>query len=393
MNEETKQKVQQVLDRAIENKELAGASILVRKDGEEVFYLERGVADVEKKTPLRRDHIFRLYSMSKPITGAAAMKLFEDGLIDLAEPVSTYIPAFQNLQVEENGQLVPAKRDLMVKDLLDMTSGLLYNEDSCLAGKHSIKVFDELDERLFTDHPMTTMEFASKMAEGPLAFQPGSKWQYGTSADILGAVIEAASGMRFGEYLKKNFFEPLGMNDTGFYVPEEKRDRLVCTSRIDESGKLVPYVQNHLGIINAMDREPAFESGGAGLVSTIDDYARFAQMLLNGGELDGKRILKAETIRFMTAGSLTPDLQKWFEVNFSNMLGFSYGNLYRVMKNTGRSVSLNHEGEYGWDGWLGCYFANDPAANMTILVMMQRTDAGMTPVVRKMRNVIMSERT
>ncbi len=391
IQESTKQKIHKVMEHAIARKEMAGGILLIRQHGEEIWYTEKGVSDVETREPIRRDHIFRLYSMSKPITGAAAMKLFEDGLIDLAEPVSTYLPAYRNMTAEENGKIVPVRRELTIKDLLDMTSGLLYNEDTCEAGRHAIRVFDELDERLFTEHPMTTLEFAAKMAEGPLAFQPGAKWQYGTSADILGAVVEAASGMRFGEYLRQHFFEPLGMKDTGFYVPEEKRDRLMKVCQPGADGELIPYYGNHLGIIHTMDREPAFESGGAGLVSTIDDYARFAQMLLNGGALDGKRILKEETVRFMTAGSLNLVQEMCFENNFGNMLGYTYGNMYRVMKYPGRSVTLNHVGEYGWDGWLGCYFANDPESDLTILFMMQRTDCGMMPVVRKIRNVLMSE--
>lgn len=139
-----------------------------------------------------------------------------------------------------------------------------------------------------------------------------------------------------------------------------------------------------------MDRQPAFESGGAGLVSTIDDYARFAQMLLNEGELDGRRILQPATVRFMTAGQLTQVQREAFGRNFANMPGFSYGNLMRVMVDPGQSATLNHVGEYGWDGWLGCYFANDPAAGMTMLFMMQKTDAGLTSVVRRMRNLMIS---
>lgn len=388
MREEIKQKLQKAMDRAVAEKEMTGVTLLVRKKGEEECFLESGFSDVKQENPIRRDNIFRLYSMSKPITGAAVMKLLEDGLIDLGESVSKYIPAFKETKVEENGQVVPAYRELTIKDLLDMTSGLLYNEDTCLAGRHSVKVFDELDERLFTDHPMTTMEFAEKMAAGPLAFQPGSHWRYGTSADVLGAVIEAASGMRFGEYLEKKFFEPLGMKDTGFYVPEEKRDRLVQAGQIAENGEMIPFYGNHLGIINAMDRQPAFESGGAGLVSTADDYARFAQMLLNCGELDGKRILQEETVRFMTSGSLSQNQRADLEKDFYNLRGFSYGNMYRVMKEPGRSVFMGHTGEYGWDGWLGCFFENDPEADMTILMMMQRTDAGLTPLAKKVRNII-----
>ena len=292
--------------------------------------------------------------------------------------------------LEENGRLVPAEREVTVKDLLGMTSGLVYNGNPGPAGEYATEVFNQVDERLLTAQAMTTVEIAEALGRGPLKFHPGTSWLYGTSADVLGAVIEAASGMTFGAFLEKNLFGPLGMKDTGFFVPEEKKGRLAAAYRLDENGELVRYEENHLGIINAMDRQPSFESGGAGLVSTIDDYARFAQMLLNEGELDGRRILQPATVRFMTAGQLDQVQRAAFVHNFSNMPGFSYGNLMRVMKDPGQSVTLNHVGEYGWDGWLGCYFANDPAAGMTMLFMMQKTDSGLTSVVRRMRNLFIS---
>ncbi len=391
MRDETKRKLQGIMDKAVKEKELAGGCLLVRQHGEECCYLEAGMADIEAGKPIARDQIYRLYSMSKPVTGAAAMKLFEDGGLDLGQPVSDYLPSFQDPFVEQDGRLVKADRQVQVQDLLNMTSGLVYNGDAGLAGRHADAVFSELEERLLTDHPMTTKELAVRLGQGPLLFQPGSSWKYGSSADVLGAVIEAAAGMSFGEYLKKSFFEPLGMKDTGFFVPEEKRERLVTVYRADEKNGLVPYREDHLGIFNAMDHKPAFESGGAGLVSTADDYARFAQMLLNGGELDGVRILKPRTVRYMTQGALNETQKEAFVKNFPNMPGFDYGNLVRVMKDTGRSCTLNNAGEYGWDGWLGCYFANDPEADMTILFMMQKTDSGLTPLARRLRNVIMSE--
>lgn len=391
MKAEIREKMQEMLNTAVANKELAGGSLLIRQDGEEICYLESGMADREQGKAIRRDQIYRLYSMSKPVTGAAAMVLFEQGKLDLAEPVSAYLPAFRGQQVEENGNLVPAEREVTVKDLLGMTSGLLYNGNPGLAGEYVTQVFRRVDEKLLTDQAMTTAEIAEALGRGPLKFQPGSSWLYGTSADVLGAVIEAVSGMTFGAFLEKNIFSPLGMKDTGFYVPEEKRERLAAAYRMDDNGELVRYEENHLGIINAMDRQPAFESGGAGLVSTIDDYARFAQMLLNEGELDGRRILRPATVRFMTAGQLNQAQQLAFVRNFSNMPGFSYGNLMRVMKDPGQSATLNHVGEYGWDGWLGCYFANDPAARMTMLFMMQKTDSGLTSVIRRMRNFFISE--
>lgn len=390
MKAEIKEKMQEMLDAAVANKELAGGSMLIRQGGEEICYLESGMADKEKGEAIRRDHIYRLYSMSKPVTGAAAMILFEQGKLDLAESVSSYLPAFSGQMVEENGRLVPAEREVTVKDLLGMTSGLVYNGNPGPAGEYATEVFNQVDERLLTAQAMTTVEIAEALGRGPLKFHPGTSWLYGTSADVLGAVIEAASGMTFGAFLEKNLFGPLGMKDTGFFVPEEKKVRLAAAYRLDENGELVRYEENHLGIINAMDRQPAFESGGAGLVSTIDDYARFAQMLLNEGELDGRRILQPATVRFMTAGQLDQVQRAAFVRNFSNMPGFSYGNLMRVMKDPGQSVTLNHVGEYGWDGWLGCYFANDPAAGMTMLFMMQKTDSGLTSVVRRMRNLFIS---
>ncbi|HJA93191.1 MAG TPA: beta-lactamase family protein [Candidatus Eisenbergiella merdipullorum] len=391
MQKETKDKLRKMLEKAVADRELAGGCLLVRQHDEECCYLEAGMADVEVGKPIQRDQIYRLYSMSKPITGAAAMKLFEDGALDLGQSVSAYLPSFQDQLVEQDGRLVKADRQVQVRDLLNMSSGLVYNGETGFSGRHADMVFRELMERLFTDHPMTTKEFAVRMGEGPLLFQPGSSWKYGSGADVLGAVIEAAAGMPLGEYLEKNFFLPLGMEDTGFFVPEKKKDRLVTAYQADGKGALAPYRENHLGIINAMDRKPAFESGGAGLVSTIDDFARFAQMLLNGGELDGVRVLKPQTVRFMTSGALNGTQKEAFERNFPTMPGYDYGNLVRVMKEPGRSCTLNNAGEYGWDGWLGCYFANDPAADMTILFMMQMTDSGLTPLVRRLRNVIMSE--
>ena len=390
MKAELMNRMQEILEEAVAAKELAGGSLLVRQHGEELCYLQAGMADREKGEAVRRDHIYRLYSMSKPVTAAAAMVLFERGQLDLAEPVSRYLPEFSGQLVEENGRLVPAVREVTVKDLLGMTSGLMYNGNPGLTGAYVTELFRQVDERLLTDQAMTTAEIAGALGKGPLAFQPGSSWLYGTSADVLGSVVEAAAGMTFGEFLKKNIFEPLEMKDTGFFVPEEKRDRLAAAYHLNAAGELERCTQNHLGIINAMDRQPAFESGGAGLVSTIDDYARFAQMLLNEGELDGRRILQPATVRFMTAGQLTQVQREAFGRNFANMPGFSYGNLMRVMVDPGQSATLNHVGEYGWDGWLGCYFANDPAAGMTMLFMMQKTDAGLTSVVRRMRNLMIS---
>jgi CubicO group peptidase (beta-lactamase class C family) len=179
------------------------------------------------------------------------------------------------------------------------------------------------------------------------------------------------------------------MEDTGFFVPAGKRDRLVKTYAEDGNGGLKLYTGNHLGIIQKMDREPAFESGGAGLVSTIDDYAKFAQMLIKEGTLNGVQILRPRTVNYLTSGTLNADQQKSFD-NWLTLSGHSYGNLMRVMTEESKAGDLGCLGEYGWDGWLGAYFCNCPKEDITILFMIQKTDAGTTSLTRKLRNIILS---
>ncbi len=373
---------------SIERKELAGGSLLVIKEGKEILYREDGYADMDKTLPIRRDSIFRLYSMSKPVTAAAVMILLERGMIDLYEPVSKYLPGFKNQRVEEKGKVVPAKREMIIKDLLSMTSGLSYGGTD-LAGQETEALFRELGSRLLGENPMSTIEAMNLLGQCTLSFHPGDSWQYGTSADVLGAIVETVSGKRFGEFLSEEIFQPLGMEDTGFWVPEDKRERLVKTYAEDGKGGLVLYTGNHLGIVHRMDREPAFESGGAGLASTLDDYAKFAQMLIKGGELNGVRIMRQKTVKYLTNGTLNTMQQKSFD-NWLTLAGHSYGNLLRVMTNSGRAGDFGYPCEYGWDGWLGAYFCNCPKEDLTILFMMQKTDAGTNALTRKLRNIILS---
>lgn len=373
---------------SIERKELAGGSLLVIKGGKEILYREDGYADIDRALPIKRDSIFRLYSMSKPVTAAAVMILLERGEIDLYEPVSKYLPGFKNQKVEENGNVVPAKREMIIKDLLSMTSGLSYGGTD-LAGQETEVLFQELDNRLLGENPMSTIEAMNLLGQCTLSFHPGDSWQYGTSADVLGAIIETVSGKHFGEFLNEEIFLPLGMEDTGFWVPAAKSERLAKTYAEDGIGGLVLYTGNHLGIVHQMDREPAFESGGAGLASTLDDYAKFAQMLIKGGELNGVRLLRPKTVKYLTSGTLTTMQQKNFD-NWLNLAGHSYGNLMRVMTDSSRAGDFGYPSEYGWDGWLGAYFCNCPKEDLTILFMMQKPDAGTNSLTRKLRNIILS---
>lgn len=388
------QRLQKICDRAVEECQVAGVNLLVLQDGREVVYLESGEADIENHIPLRRDSIFRLYSQTKPVTAVAAGILVERGELELCQGVADFLPAYRSLTVcTEDGKIRKAKNTLLVHHLMNMTSGLSYPGDNNASDRGSAIVFDEAVRRLRTDREMSTIELAERLAEYPLAYEPGSSWQYGTSADVLGAVIEKASGMSLAEFCEKEIFAPLGMKDTAFYVPKEKQSRLakvyetVCRA---EGNTMVPYLGDNLAINNLCDRLPAFQSGGAGLMSTLDDYRKFATMLLNGGTYEGARILSPRMTEYLTTGDLTADQQKGFD-HWIGLCGHTYANLMRVCNHPSRAAMLAQQGEYGWDGWLGMYFANFPKERITILMGTQKRDAGTFTLTRSLRNVILAE--
>ena len=302
-----------------------------------------------------------------------------------------FLPGFHNAIVASCGKLVPTVRPVRICDLLNMTSGMMYGGDvTSVCSMETEKLFDRIKEHLYLEDAMTTQEVANRLGLIPLQFQPGESFQYGTSADVLGAVIEVISGKTFGEFLKEEFFEPLDMEDTAFYVPENKQERLAKVYQRTEQG-LELYTENHLGIMNAMKQVPAFESGGAGLVSTLDDYAKFAAMLLQEGSYQGKQILKPQTVHYMTNGSLMSWQQEVLDQCWEGIRGYTYANLLRIQKEPGKSPMFTSIGEYGWDGWLGAYFCNSPKDRLTMLLTMQLKDAGTTSLTRRLKNVIWSE--
>lgn len=383
-----KEKIDAVVKQMLADGYAAGSSTLVIENGKEVYFQADGYADIGNKVPVKRDTIFRLYSMSKPITGAAVMLLVEDGLLELNSPVSTYIPEFANQTYIEGYNEYPVKRDMKVRDLLNMTAGFTYPGVNTVTEIKTDELTREGILRLNTDNEMTTLEFAKRMARIPLKFSPGSEFCYSYCADILGALVEVVSGKKFGEFMKERIFDPCDMKDTGFFVPKEKQDRLTKVYEQTPEG-LKEYHYNNLLINLEMAHPPKFESGGAGLVSTLDDYAHFGQMLLNKGVYDGKRVMNEGTVKFFTQA----DMDRAAEANVENwdgLNGFSYANLLRIMKKPEKAVVIGSKGEYGWDGWLGPYFANDPEHNLTLVHMLQRTDSGTTPYLRRMRNVIFS---
>lgn len=376
----------ELLDESVQTGQIAGGNLCVLHKGEELYYAEAGYADIANQKKIARDSIFRLYSMTKPVTSAAVMLLTERGIIDLLDPVSKYIPTFADMKVATPEGDVPANRQVTIKDCLSMTSGLAYNCDPDPASRDTAIVYDELDKRLYTDNPMTTMEAALRLGQGRLAFQPGAAWRYGTSADILGAVVEAASGVRFGEFLKRELFEPLNMKDTGFRLDVSKRDRLTKVYEAAADG-LIEYHGNHLGICNHMDADIRFESGGAGLISTIADYKHFAQMLMNKGTYQGRTYLSPSTVEYMTGCRLYPH-QQTMMLGWESLAGYNYSNLMRVLTEPSLAVINGSQGEYGWDGWLGPYFTNMPNDDTTFLMMIQLKDSGTFTLTRKLRNVL-----
>lgn len=388
MNKQKLSRLQNILQEMTDENFVSGVSCMVLQNGHEQCYYEAGYRDITGKLPMTRDTIFRLYSMSKPVTSTAVMMLLEEGKIDLLDPVAKYLPSFSNQYVMQNGVMTPVTRPVTIQNLLNMTSGLVYLGESNAAEVRSGALFEEIIAKLDSPHPLTTLEIMNRLGEIPLAFQPGEKWQYGISADVLGAIVEVVSGMRFGEFLAKRIFEPLGMKDTAFYVPSEKQHRLAKV--YDDTPNGIQETDTcHLGIQNRMERNPAFESGGAGLVSTIDDYAAFTQMLLHNGTFRDQTLLSEKTVEFMTKAHLTPEQQPCVN-QWDSMPGFTYANLLRILVDPGASLSLGSLGEYGWDGWLGTYMMNDPADKLTLLIMQQKTNSGTTSYTRRIRNIVFS---
>ena len=381
------------MKKAIDEQEVMGANFLVRRGNEEIVYCEEGLSDHEAGRKLNRDTIFRMYSMTKPVTSAAAMILLERGMLELYQPVADILPAFAKQKVCRDGQLMSPERPMFINDLLSMTSGLVYPDEQTIAGLAVGQVYAEAEKRLDSENPMSTLEFADRLAACPLAYTPGSSWQYGTSADVLGAVIEVVSGKKFSQFLEEEIFQPLGMNDTAFWVPEEKQERLATTYETVGQGqdkKMIRYEGNNLAIRNDRKKAPAYEAGGAGLVSTLDDYMKFARMLQNGGCGNGEQILHTKIVQFMTSQSLLPHQQVMMD-QWIGLDGFTYGNLMRRCVIPEHHRNLCASGEYGWDGWLGMYFANFPNEDLTILMGTQKKDSGTFSLTRKLRNITLSE--
>jgi CubicO group peptidase (beta-lactamase class C family) len=346
---------------------MPGAVILVQQHGHPIYFECFGVRDLESGRPMTADSIFRLYSMSKPITSVAAMMLVEEGKLALEDPVAKYIPAFAGVKVaiektDESGKpalaVEPLRRPITIEDLLRHTSGLTYGFYGDTAVR---KLYANSD---LLDGDFDNAEFVERLAKLPLAEQPGTRWDYGHSTDVLGRIIEVISGQTLYQFEKQRLLDPLGMTDTAFFVADAAQ-----WPRVAE-----PMPGDHFDPPIAGIKDPMmprrWESGGAGMVGTVGDYARFAQMLLNRGSLEGRRYLKPETIGLMASDHIGPATgitrdQFYFPGATS---GFGLGFAVRTTVPANTSWPL---GEYRWDGVAGTFFFVDPRDDMFAIFMIQ----------------------
>jgi CubicO group peptidase (beta-lactamase class C family) len=356
---------------------LPGAVVAIARNGKLAYLEAIGFRDNAKTIPMKPDAIFWIASMTKPVTSVAAMMLMEDGKLELDAPVSQYLPQLKDMQVgvekpnpatgRKEIALEPPKRLMTIRDLLRHTSGLVYPP------QFSNTAINRLYNKAVFEPDNTLADFVASLADLPLAHQPGEVWEYSWGVDVLARVVEVASGLPFDQFLQDRIFGPLRMVDTGFYVPEAKLIRLVDAPE---------------------PRDPQFDvtrprkllSGGGGLVSTAADYLRFCQMLLNGGELDGARILTSQTVQLMTTNSLPPDIRAVGEA-IGPARGASWGLGFAIRTGLESSQVPGSVGSYSWNGVWGTYFWIDPAEQMIAVQMIQVVPRKIGPTFAAIRNL------
>lgn len=358
--------IDEAMEKYVADQKLAGIITVVARKGRIAHVSICGKADVEADKPLKRDAILRFYSMTKPITTTALMTLYEQGRFQLDDPVSKYLPEFKDVTVfvsKKNGEVKtePPKREMTIRDLLRHTSGLTYGLFGTTEVDRMYRAANVLDRTSDLE------QMVEKLGKIPLLFHPGERWNYSVSVDVQGRLIEVLSGVPFDEFLQTQIFKPLGMSDSGFYVPSDKADRLAANYGPQPGGSL--------RVIDAPGNSeflspPGLVSGGGGLVSTADDYVRFAQMMLNKGSLDDVRILKPETVELMTTNHL-PDELIPIRLTIISLkhTGFGLGVSVRVDKDAEEPDGVI--GEYGWAGAASTFFFVSPKEEMVCLALTQ----------------------
>ena len=360
-----------LLQRFIEEKKAPGVAAIIVRNGKIAYYKAFGMRDLDSRDPLERDDIFRIASMTKAITSTAAMMLFEEGRFALDDPISKYLPEFKNQRIlvdynRETGvwNSVPVKKEITIRQLFNHTSGIGYGN---IGGNKDLEMIYEKAGvyNLFTTDDITLKEDMARLGALPLLFEPGEKFSYGMNTDVLGYLVEVLSGMSLSDFFQKRIFEPLGMKDTYFYLPDNKKDRLVPVyTEVNGPGTLQKLpVQPGYDPEYPIKGAKKFYSGGAGLSSTALDYAIFLQMMLNGGEYNGRQILGRKTVELMTTNQLG-DLGT-NDPNDKFSLCFSLVTEKNVWKGPG-SV-----GKFGWGGYFNTYYYADPKERLCIVLMRQ----------------------
>ncbi len=364
------------IEEGVKNNELPGAVVLIARNGKIAMFDAFGYRDKETKAPMKTDSIFRIASMTKPFTSVAAMILVEEGKISLADPVSKYIPAFADTKVSTQKKnpdgtvefgLEPQFRPMTIQDLMRHTSGLTYG----LAGSNPVKQ-SYIDMKVM-DANQTNAQMVEKLSKLALLYQPGTHWEYSMSTDVLGRVIEVASGMPLDKFIEERITKPLRLGDTGFEVSPDKKDR---GARPQKEGP-----NNAMPNIPDVALKSTWKSGGGGMVSTAADYARFLQMFANGGQLDGARILSRKSIDLMTADHLPPDIKmgddmyRFEAMEPSARMGQGFGLGFAVRNEQGRNPLPGSPNDYFWGGAWGTYFWHDPREHMYVVFMMQSRTA------------------
>lgn len=365
------------IDRNIGEEQLAGCVVLIARDGKIAYLNAAGMQDLEENIPMKENTIFRIASMTKPITTTAVMMLYEEGRFLLSDPVSKYIPAFEDVRVLADSEsssnsesaTVLAENPVTIRDLLTHTSGLAYHWNNRLG-----PIYNEngITHGLISDKD-SLAEDIPKLAKLPLLHEPGKQWKYGLSIDVLGYLIEVVSGMPLDQFFKTRIFKPLGMENTQFHVSQEQESRLAAAYTVGDDGKLKRIEDepvtgngaNRYAAYYSLNENHRFLAGGAGLTSTVLDYYKFCQMILNGGELHGKRLLSPKTVELMTTdhvGDLLPNM------------GFGYG--FGITRDLAEGGELDSPGSFGWGSfWYGTFFI-DPAENMIGISIAQKHPAG-----------------
>jgi CubicO group peptidase (beta-lactamase class C family) len=364
----------------IDRSELAGCLTAIMRRRQVAYFKCTGMADIQKGLPVQPDTLFRIYSMTKPITSAAVLMLFEEGRLRLSDPISAYIPAFKRemqvaVQPDLGEAFASACRPITIRDLLTHTAGLSYGfvEESYLDHLYREQVWALLDRK--TDTPAA--ELIEAIARLPLAHQPGSAFRYSLATDVLGHLVSLVAGMPFLGFLQDRIFDPLGMVDTFFCIPENKQSRLAEVYNPAKNGGLERVEPpSEFAFTNPC----AFQSGGGGLVSTAADYLRFASMLLNCGELEGKRLLSPKTVELMTSNHLPPGVHPFDEA------GYGFGLGVNVVLNVAATQNLGSIGRYGWSGAASTNFWIDPQEQLIGLFLTQRLES--TTAVDDFRNLV-----